>query len=90
MKQQHSNFLSLIRSCLWETEPNLTSPDWEGIYELGRIHNLIPMIYEAARPLPAFSEASQDLQTKFMETAVYQSTSQFMKNSLKPDSIPSY
>ena len=79
MKQQHSNFLSLIRSCLWETEPNLTSPDWEGIYELGRIHNLIPMIYEAARPLPAFSEASQDLQTKFMETAVYQSTSQFMK-----------
>lgn len=79
MEQQSKNFLALIRSYMIRTEASLNQPDWEAILKLASSHNIVPLIYESARSLPAFKTASGELQSAFSETALYQAGLQITK-----------
>lgn len=70
MNAVSTDFLQLIRSYLWGETPRLRRPDWDGLYELARIHNLTPMIYEAAQGLPAFVNASEAVKHAFLESTL--------------------
>ena len=70
MNAVSTDFLQLIRSYLWGETPRLRRPDWDGLYELARIHNLTPMIYEAAQGLPAFANASEAVKHAFLESTL--------------------
>ena len=79
MNRQTENFLNLIRAFLWNTEVNVADPDWNALFHMANIHNLIPAIYDAVYKLPCFSQAPSHIQKKFQESALYQSSVQFMR-----------
>lgn len=72
MEQQPKNFLALIRHGLHQTSAELTDPDWNEIYELSKLHNMVPLIYESARSLSEFADAGPEIQNAFLQTTLYQ------------------
>ena len=79
MNIQSENFLHILRSILHGGAPSLTDPDWEALFHLANSHNLLPAVCEAVRRLPEFAQASPDTARKFLNGAVAQSGSQWMR-----------
>lgn len=82
MNQQVFNFLQLIRFFLKDIPPRLRQPNWDEIYSLASLHNLVPVVYDAARELPEFSDAPVSLREKFRQTTIYQSSTQFLRTEM--------
>ena len=66
----YSDFFTLIRHYFHQTPCLFSNPDWEKIYELAKNHHILPLIYEAARTLPEFQQASPSLQRNFQSQAI--------------------
>lgn len=79
MNIQTVNFLHILQSILHGGEPSLSSPDWEQIFKMANLHNLLPAVYEAVSPLPSFAEAPGQVKKSFLEGAVGQSGGQFLR-----------
>ena len=79
MERQSKNFLALIRGSLHQTPIQLSEPDWDALYELARLHNLIPLVCESARSLPEFASADSRVQSAFLQTTLYQAGMQMTR-----------
>lgn len=79
MERQSKNFLALIRGSLHQTPIQLSEPDWDALYELARLHNLIPLVCESARSLPEFASADRRVQSAFLQTTLYQAGMQMTR-----------
>ena len=80
MERQSKNFLALIRGSLHQTPIQLSEPDWDALYELARLHNLVPLVCESARSLPEFASADRRVQSAFLQTTLYQAGMQMTRD----------
>ena len=75
--------LELLRAFMNGKVPDLTENDiiWEKIYERSIMHNVFPMVYEAALCSPAFDKAKEELRQIWKRQTVASVMSQMQRTS---------